>query len=202
MPTDPAAEPVHLNPIEIWYIYKTKILTYAGIILTGLIIFAAIQLIDYRRAQGSQSLYEQAKTADDFRAVIQQYPGTPVAGDAALRLGALLREEKKFDESAAVLRNFAEKYPGHPLAAGGWTSLGATYETQGKLDDALQANASAISKYPEAYTTPIAMMAQARIYAAQGKKEEARRTYQDVASRFQQSIYGRQAMREIHFLKK
>jgi len=202
MPTDPAAEPVHLNPIEIWYIYKTKILTYSGIIVTALAIFAIVQLVDYRRTQGSRGLYEQAKTAADFQAVIKQYPGTPAAGDAALRLGALLREENKFDESAAVLRNFVEKYPEHPLAAGGWTSLGATYETQGKLDDALQANANAIAKYPEAYTTPIAMMAQARIYLAKGKKDDARRTYQDVAGRFQQSIYGRQALRELHFLKK
>lgn len=202
MPTDPSAEPVHLNPIEIWYLYKTKILTYVGIIVTGLAIFAVIQLIDYRRTQGSQSLYEVAKTADDFQALIKKYPGTPAAGDAALRLGALLREEKKFDESATVLRNFVEKYPDHPLAAGGWTSLGATYETQGKLDEAFQANASAISKYPDAYTTPIAMMAQARIYLAKGKKDDARRTYQDIAGRFQQSIYGREALRELHFLKK
>lgn len=202
MPNDPAADPVQLNPVEIWYIYKTKILTYGGIILTALLIFGVVQFIDYRRNQGSQALYGQAKTADDFRAVIKEYPGTPAGGDAALRLGALLREEKKYDESAAVLREFVEKYPGHPLASGGWTSLATTYEAQGKLAEALQANTTATSKYPDAYTTPIALLAQARIYAAQGKTDDARRTYQDVAGRFQQSIYGRQAIRELHFLKK
>lgn len=201
MSTD-SAETVHLNPLEIWYLYKTKILMYVGIIAAALAIFAIVQFMQYRRTTGSQSLYEQAQTEADFRAVIQQYPGTAVAGNAALRLADKLRAEKKYDEAVTVLRTFVEKSPEHPLAAGGWTSLGATYEAQGKLDEALQANASAISKYPDAYTTPIAMMAQARIYVLKGKKDDARRTYQDVAGRFQQSMYGREAMRELHFLKK
>lgn len=201
MPTDPA-ETVHLSPIEIWYMYKTKILTYAGVIAAALLIFAAYQLHDYVRTSGSQELYQKAETVADFEAIIKKYPGTTIAGNAALRLADKLREEKKYDEAITVLRNFVEKYPAHPLAAGGWTSLGATYELQGKLDEALQANNSAISKYPDAYTTPIAMMAQARINLLQGKKDEARRIYQDVAARFGQSVYAREAMRELHFIRK
>lgn len=198
---DPA-ETVHLTPVEIWYMYKTKILMYAGIITAALVIFAAYQLYQYRRTTGSQNLYAKAETTADFEAVLKQYPGTTAAGDAALRLGDKLRAEKKYDESAAVLRNFVEKYPAHPLAAGGWTSLGATYEIQGKLDEALAANASALSKYPDAYTAPIAMMAQARLYKLKGKTEDAVRTYQDVATRYRDSFYAQEAMQELHFLKK
>jgi len=200
--TPDSAETVHLTPLEIWYMYKTKILTYAGIIIAALALFAAYQLYDYLRTTGSQNLYAKAETAADFAAVLKQYPGTTAAGDAALRMADKLREEKKYDEAVTVLRKFVEKYPAHPLAAGGWTSLGATYEMQGKLDEALEANASAIAKYPDAYTTPIAMMSQARIYLLKGKKDEARRTYQDVAARYGQTIYARQAMQELHFIKK
>jgi len=201
MPTTPA-EAVHLSPLEIWYMYKTKILTYAGIISAALVIFAVYQLQDYLRTSGSQNLYQNAETADNFQSVIKKYPGTPIAGNAALRLASKLREEKKYDEAITVLRTFVEKYPAHPLAAGGWTSLAATYELQGKLDEALEANNSTISKYPDAYTTPIAMMSQARIYLLKDKKDDARRVYQDVAARFGQSFYAREAMRELHFIKK
>ncbi len=201
MTPDPA-ETVHLTPLEVWYMYKTKILTYAGIITAALVLYAAYQLYDYLRTTGAQTLYAKAESVADFEAVLKQYPGTTAAGDAALRLGEKLRAEKKYDESAAVLRNFVEKYPAHPLAAGGWISLGATYEIQGKLNEALAANASALSKYPDAYTAPIAMMSQARLYKLQGKKEEAARTYQDVASRYQGTFYAREAMQELHFLKK
>lgn len=201
MSTDPA-ETVHLNPTEIWYLYKTKILIYGGIILAAVILFSGVQLRTYLRTSGSQALYEQADTAADYAAIIQKYPGTPAAGNAALREAEKLRADGKYDEAAQVLRQFVDKYPAHPLACGGWTSLGVTYEKQGKLDDALDAYANAISKYPDAYTTPIAMMAQARIYLLKDKKEDARRIYMDVAARYGQSIYGQEAARDLHFIKK
>ena len=200
--TPEPAETVHLTPLEIWYMYKTKILTYAGIITAALLLYAAYLLHDYLRTNNSQELYAKAQTVADFEAVIKQYPGTVAAGDAALRMGEKLRVEKKFDESAAVLRQFVERYPGHPLAAGGWTSLAATYEMQGKLDEALAANASALSKFPDAYTAPIAMMSQGRIYKLKGSKEDARRTYENVANRYRGTIYARGAMQELQFLKK
>ena len=182
--------------------YKTKILIYGGIILAALIVFATVQTRTYLRATGSEALYEKAETAADFQAIITQYPGTPAAGDAALRLGEKLRAEGKYDESAATLRKFVEKYPLHPLACGGWTSLGITYEKAGKLDEAMEAYSTAISKYPDAYTTPIAMMAQARISLEKGKKDEARRIYTDVVARFGQTIYGQEAMRALRFIQK
>ncbi|MEI8233385.1 MAG: tetratricopeptide repeat protein [Verrucomicrobiota bacterium] len=201
MPNEPE-EIVHLNPVEIWYLYKTKILLYGGILLAALVIFAAFQLHDTLRTNGSEALYEKAQTDGNFQAVLQQYPGTIAAGNAALRLADKLRTEKKYDEAVAVLRAFAEKNPRHPLAAGGWISLASTYEIQGKLDEAMEANTSAISKFPDAYTTPLAMMAQARIYLLKGQKDEARRAYQDVSTRFQQTVFARQARRELLFIQR
>jgi outer membrane protein assembly factor BamD (BamD/ComL family) len=201
MPNEPA-EVVHLSPIEIWFMYKSKILLYGGILLAALLIFGGFQIRESLRTNGSQSLYASAKTADEYRAVLQQYPGTVAAGNAALRLADLLRTDKKYDEAESVLRSFVEKYPTHPLVAGGWLSLASTYELQNKLDQALEANGTVISKYPDSYATPLAMMAQARIYLLKGQKDDARRTYQDVVSRFQQTIYARQAQRELFFIQK
>ena len=201
MPTDPSPT-VHLSPLEIWYMYKTKILTYAGIVAAALIFFGAYELHSYQQTTGSQSLYDKAETVADFQAVLKKYPGTVAAGNAALRLGDKLREEKKYDESEAVLRDFVAKNPGHPLASGGWTSLAATYEMQGNLEAALEANASAIAKFPDNYTTPIAMTAQARIYLMKGQKDDARRIYQDIMARFPRSLYARKSQQELLLMKK
>lgn len=199
-PTDPA-EIVHLKPIEIWYLYKTKILIYGGSILAALTVFAGVQLYRHQRTTGSQELFAAANSAAELQAVIQKYPETVAAGNASLKLAEQLRAEKKYDEAVTVLRNFVEKNPEHPLAPGGWTSLGITYEVQGKLDEALEANQQGISKYPESEVTPVAMLAQARIYSAKGKKEEARRVYMDIVARYNRSIYAGKAQRELHFLR-
>ena len=80
--TPDSAETVHLTPLEMWYMYKTKILTYAGIITAALVLYAAYQLHDYLRTTGSQNLYAKAQTAADYEAVLKQYPGTAAAGAA------------------------------------------------------------------------------------------------------------------------
>jgi len=168
----------------------------------ALLAYADVQMRAYLRASGSEALFAQANTAGGFRNVMTQFPGTNAAGNAALRLGQVLRDEGKFDESAEVLRAFVEKYHTHPLASGGWTSLGITLEKQGKMEEAVEAYTMAITKFPDAFTTPPAMMAQARIALAKGKPDEARRIYQDVASRFAQTSYGQEAMRNLRFIQK
>lgn len=202
MSTEQSAENVHLDPIEFWYMYKTKILLYGGLILAVALITLGGAVRNHLRTVNSEALYAKAETDAEFRAITEQYPGTPAAGNAALRLGEKLRSQGKYDESIAALRAFAEKYPKHPLAAGAWTSMAVTYEDQGKPDDALNAYAAAISKYPDAYTTPLAMMAQARLNLEKGNKDEARRIYSDVVARFGQTLYGQEAQHDLHFIQK
>jgi len=201
MSNDPA-EKVHLSPIEFFYLYRTKILIYGGILLLALLTYASMQVNKHLRLSGSEALYEVAAAPGDFQAIIAKYAGTPAAGNAMLRLAQLLRAEGKYDESASVLRDFLEKYPNHPLACGGWTSLGITLERQGKIDAALEAYKMAITKYPDSYATPVAMMAQARLALERGDANEARRVYQDVASRFSRTPYAQEAMRNERFIQK
>ncbi|XHR27060.1 MAG: tol-pal system YbgF family protein [Chthoniobacteraceae bacterium] len=201
MPTDPA-ENIHLSPMEIWFMYKTKILLYGGIILALIFVIVGAQIRSYTRLTNSEALYAKAETVADFRAIAEDYAGTPAGGNASLRLGEKLRAEGKYDESIAALRQFVDKYPKHPLAAGGWTSMGVTYEKQGKIDEALAAYTDGITKYPDAYTTPLAMMAQARLNLEKGNKDEARRIYTDVTARFGQTLYAQEAMRALHFIQK
>jgi len=196
------AEKVHLSPIEFFYLYKTKILIYGGLLVAALLIYAGVQMRQHLRTSGSGALYAVAVTPENFRAVMDQYAGTPAAGNAALRLAQLLRTEGQYDESAAVLRDFIANYPTHPLVCGGWTSLGITLEKKGDMDGALEAYTAAITHFPDSFTTPPAMMAQARIALERGNSDEARRIYTDIAARFNQTLYGMEAMRNLRFIQR
>ena len=201
MSTETAA-PEGFDLLVFWYHNRRKILIYAGFIVAAFAVYGIFEFVNQQRRAESQQLFAKAESVADFRKVMEAYPGTRVAGNAALEIAAKLREEKKYDEAVTVLRNFIAKYPEHPLVNGAWTSLAATYELQGDLDKALDTYQQVASKSPNAFTTPVAMMAQARIYAQKGKKDDARRIYQDVLARYQDSIFGSEASRELRFLKK
>ena len=200
MPTEPVSD----SSIELtvfWIEHKKKILTYVAVIAAALACYGLFAFITQQRNNAAQDLFAKAGSADDLRAVIAKYGGTRIAGNAALQLADKLRSEKKYDEAVTTLRNFIDNYSAHPLISGAWASLAATYELQGKQDQALDTYQQVVVKYPEAYTAPLAMMAQARINLAKNKKEEAKRLYMDVNARFPDSLFGREATRELRFLK-
>ncbi len=200
MPLEPSASDFFESP-DFWDEHKNKIIAYAILVVLALGGYGVYAIVTQRKTAEAQSLYAQAKTVADLQTVVHDYAGTRVAGDAALELADKLRAEKKYDEAVTVLRDFIAKYPEHPLLSGAWTSLAATYELQGKLDEALDAYQQVASKYPEAYTTPIAMASQARILSQKGKKDEARNIYQNIVAQYHDSIFAREAMRELRFLK-
>lgn len=201
MPTDPVY-PESLEPMEFWDEHKTKILIYGGLLIIVLAGYGIFALTSYQKRTAAAAAYAEATTAANFQQVARDYSGTVTAGNADLRLADKLRDEKKYDEALGTLRDFIAKSPEHPLASGAWTSLASTYELQGKVDEAIDAYQQAATKFPSAYTTPLAMNSQARLLAQKGKKEEAQRLYQDVAARYPESVFAREAMRELRFLKR
>jgi TolA-binding protein len=183
-----------------WYRNRRKILLYLGVLGAVLTTYGVAEFSKQREIARSQALYATAVTAEDFQKVIQSFPGSRVAGNAALRLADKQREAKDYDASIATLRAFIEKSPTHPLAAGAWNSLAASYEFKGDLDKALDTYQQLSAKYPNAYVAPAATFAQGRVLAKLGKVDEARRAFQDVMSRYQESLFAMQASRELRAL--
>jgi len=200
-----STEPVYpeaFEPNEFWEEHRNKLIGYAALFLVAVAGYGIYAFTSSRKEASANKAYAEAVSVADYKAVRHDYPGTPVASNAALELGDKLRQEKNYVESAAVLKDFIAKAPEHPLVCAAWTSLGATYETEGKPEEALKAYQEASTKFPDSYVAPIALNAQARILAAQGKVEEARRIYQDSAARFPNTAFGRDAARELRFLRK
>ncbi len=190
------------DPLVFWIQYRTKILLFAGLLVVGMAVFGISEWSRLRQLEGARQLLAGAKTADDYRKVIAEYPATTAAGDAFLLLAEQLRKDGKIDESSAQLRTFTEKFPQHPLISGAWTSLATNLEAEGKADDALAMYQKVSTSYATSFSTPVALLAQARLLKAKDKTDEARLLYEQVTTRYPDNIVSQMAAQEIKQLKK
>ena len=179
----PTPTPHHtgFDPLEFWFLHKTKIIALAALLVVALVGYAVFEITERNARESANKAYAAAKTADDFKKVIAEHPGQTAAGNAQLELASLLRKEGKFDEANTVLRSFIEKNPTHPLLAGAWLSLGQNAEAAGKPDEALTQYQKILTTFPNSYAVPLALLAQGRIQKAKGQNDAARRSFDQVS---------------------
>jgi TolA-binding protein len=189
------------DPLVFWIQHKTKIVLLVGLLTVGLATFAISEYIRAKNNTAARELFSKANSAESFRTVIKEYPGTAAAGNAYLMLAEKLREESKFDESTTTLRAFIEKHPEHQLISGAWTSIAANFEAQGKTDEALSTYQKITTGYANSFSAPAALLAQARLLGVKGKTEESRRLYEQVMTQYQDNVAAQQAAQEIRRLK-
>ncbi len=199
--TTPPAE-TGFDPLVFWIQYKTKIVLLALLLVVGLGTFALSEYVQTQKNNGARELFAKADSADGFRKVIAEYPGTIAAGNAYLMLAEKLRAEGKFDESSKELHTFIAKYPQHQFISGAWTSIAANLEAQGKVDEALSTYQKVSTAYANSFSAPAALLAQARLLGTKGKVEEGRRIYEQVMTQYRDNIAAQQAAQEIRRLKK
>src|SRR2546425_13112059 len=98
MPTDSEVVPdPSFEPHIFWEQHKQKLVIYGSLLLGALLIFAIYQYTTEQRKEAAGAALAQAAKADDYKSVMEKYPRTIAAGDAALLLARNLREEKKYD---------------------------------------------------------------------------------------------------------
>ncbi len=192
VPLNPAP-PQEFDLLAFWIQYRSTIMKVVAFLLLAIAGWAVWQVMELRKRAGSEGALSEAKTEEQLRKVIADWAGTPAAGTAHILLGAQLRDAGKFDESAKVLREFADKNTGHPLQVGALSSLGTTLEFAGKLDEASATYQRIISTYPTSAYAPQSMLGQARIYKVQNKPEEIRRILGALQQQFANSPYEKEA---------
>lgn len=190
------------DPIVFWMQHKAKIIAYAVLIIAAIGGFAAYQISVQNKIAAGRDALAQASTADDYRAVIQNYPGSVVAGNATLLLSEKLRDEKKYDDAVTALQAMINNQPEHPLIDAAWLSLASTYVAQEKQDLALNTYQQIVTKYADRFSAPQALLGIADIQAAKGNIEDAKRSYQNVKSQFPDSEFANEALRKLQLLKK
>ena len=200
-PTTPPPE-TGFDPLVFWFHHQTKILILAGLFIVAMAAYGVFEWAHMHKLAVSAEGFAAAQNEDDYRKIISEYPGTPAAGNAQLLLANQLRNQKKFDESSSILRDFIDKYPKHELISGAWTSLAANQEAQGKIDDALATFQKVSTSYSTSFSAPVALLEQARILKSKGKTDEARRIYEQIMTQYQDNFIAQQAAIENRQLKK
>ncbi len=192
VPLNPAP-PQEFDLLAFWIQYRSTIMKAVLFLLLAIAGWAVWQVMEIRKRAGSEGALSEAKTEEQLRKVIADWAGTPAAGTAQILLGAQLRDAGKFDDSAKVLREFADKNTGHALQVGALFSLGTTLEFADKLDEASATYQRIISTYPASAYAPQSMLGQARIYKGQNKPEEIRRILGALQQQFANSPYEQEA---------
>lgn len=190
------------DPVTFWYAHKTKIIIYATALILAALGFAYYEIHRQTELTDARMAFAKAATEDDYRQVVQNYPGTVVAGDATLLLAEKLRDAKKYDEAISALQNMIDHLPSHPMIDGAWLSLAATYNAQGKPDQARDTYQQIATKFADRYSAPLALFSIAEIFNAQGRVDDAKTAYENVKSQFPDSVFASQALVKLQSLKK
>jgi TolA-binding protein len=189
------------DPLAFWIEHKSKIKLLVLVAVIGLLGSALYQYAEYRGRQSAAHAFAAAKSPEDWKKVVKDFAGSPVAANSLLLLAESQRKEGKLEDALASLRQFTAAYPSHPLVSGAWNSIAVLLELQGKLDEALNAYQKINATYPGSYAIPLSLLGQARIHIAKNQPDQARPLFEQVLSQFGQSRFARQALDELQKLK-
>ena len=190
------------DPAAFWLAHKSKIIIYSSIVIVAVLGFALYEISHQRAMAGARLALSTASSEDEYRDLIQKFPGTAAAGDASLLLAEKLRDDKKYDDAIATLQAMIDHQPNHPLIDGAWLSLAATYNVQGKLDQALDTYKQVATKFADRASAPQALYAVAEILKSQGKLDDAKIAYENVNSQYHDSLFAQEALEKLQLLKK
>jgi len=186
----PAAEPSSssIDREVFWLLHKQKILIGAAALLVVLLGYAIYLGIQTLQTQKAEKAYATADSIDAWRSVIQQFPGSLAAGNAALRIAMKLRDDGKYPDSDAAYESFVHDFPKHPLVVSGYMGRAANAEIENNLDKALEQYREVTTRFPNTYQAPMALFYQGRLAEAKGQLKEAQQLFERVVQRYSNSV--------------
>lgn len=166
---------------EIFWANHGKHVT-AGVTVIALVIIAAFywqHQANLQVEQAAESL-SRARDAASLEQIVRDFPKSPTAPEALLRLADLYYRNGKYAEAASTYERITRDYPAHPLADSAKLSMGAVLEVQGNLDGARTQYLRIVNTSPNSYVANAARMGLARCLEAQGQEKEARQAYEEL----------------------
>jgi TolA-binding protein len=217
MPTAPP--PTHDAAVEarvFWLRFQKEIAAALVIAVLAIIGFAGYRFYTNRRDSKAAELLGSARTAEDYQGVIARYSGTPAGASAYLLLAEKQRNEKKFAEANATLKEFIDKNPEHDFAPTAQLAMAANLEAMGKNDEALAIYQQVAAKYPNSFAAPLALISEVPLLKEKNRIEDARRVCEEILTRYRmpgqpvepagtdtrmETIWAAEAMRHLRSLK-
>lgn len=151
---------------------------------------------------GSPVSAEASKFEEPIKAyqrLLERFPWTRGAEEAAIRLGNLYYQLNRYDEAIAIFKKSLKDYPKGTFAFLAGLGLGYAYEAKGNLDEAAVAYEQAIARGSEDPLFPEGLLALARTYEALKKKEEAQKLYEKIIQEY--PSWANDARRQLTRLK-
>ena len=215
MPPAPPSSDAAVEARVFWLRFQKEIAAALIIVILAIIGFAGYRFYTYRRNSTSAELLGQAKTPNDYQAVIERYPGTPAGASAYLLLAEKQRNEKKFAEANATLQRFVDKNPAHDFVPTARLAMAANLESMGKNDEALSIFQEIATKYPNTYNGPLALISQVPLLKAKNRIDDARRVCEEILTKYKipgqqiegtrddrmDTVWAGEAMRHLRSLK-
>ena len=202
MPTvPPPSRDAALDPAVFWFRHKTELLAALLVLVIGGAGFVGYRVYADHRDSAAAEFLAKAKTATEYRQVIDRYPGTPAGASAYLFLADSYRAQKDFNQANATLQTFLDKFPEHELAGTARMGMAANFESMGKPDEALSTLQRLVANNPKSFVAPLALLSQVHLLKAKGKIEEARRVCENFLTQYRESYLAGEASRELRLLR-
>jgi tetratricopeptide (TPR) repeat protein len=180
--------------------YKLPIVAAVLLLVLALIGSEVYEMQREKKLHQASAELDNARTAADYRHVMENYPGTLPAANAALLLGRDQFNAKDYAGAAKTWQSFADKNPQSMLAPEALIGAGTALDALGKIDQARAMYQRAATSFPSNFAAPLARLDEAALLKAQRKPEEARRVYENVMASAPNTDAAQQAAEELRFL--
>lgn len=157
------------------------LLIAGGVIFVGIIGYVIFTYISESKAADQANAFTGAESVEDYREVINTYPGSLAAGNAQLMIGKTLAEDdEKKSEASAELRTFVESYADHPQRSQGMFLLASLLLEEDKKSEAIEQFDKVIAEYPDSHLSPYAKLFKGDFAYEEGNIDAAQKIYSQV----------------------
>lgn len=185
----------------LWTRYKMPII--AGILAVLLIAggVGAYRFYSARKQAAAAAALAQAKSPDEYRRVIADYPSSGAAASAYLLSATQLHDKQQFAEANGLLEQFVNEFPEHQLVSTAQMAMAGNLGALGKTDEALTMYRRTAADHPTSYNAPLAMLAQVPLLKQKGQIDEARRVCETLLTQYRESFAAQEAAQLLRTLK-
>jgi tetratricopeptide (TPR) repeat protein len=199
-PKPATADVLFMEGSLFWDKYKLMIVGAVLLLVLALIGSEIYEMQREKKLHAASAELDNAKTAGDYRHVINTYPGTLPAANAALLLGREQFDARDYTGAAVTWQGFADKNPQNTLAPTALIGAGTSLEALGKNDQARALYQRAATSYQGNFAAPLARLDEAALLKAERKPEDARRVYENIMASAAGTDAAQQAEEELKFL--
>jgi predicted negative regulator of RcsB-dependent stress response len=165
-------------------------------ILCALVLIVGVSWYKVRRAQqeeDARALLQGATTPEQLTALRERFPGTTTAPLAALREGALLAGQGRWDDALRVFEQFRKDHPDHFFRPAADLNVALCLESAARTEEALKEYERFASGQSGHYLQPIAVLGRGRCLSQTGRADEARTVLEDFLAAHPKSNWTDQA---------